>query len=68
VTHLDPPHQRALWLAKADRLCHILGHLVDLHANAPACDTPRRTQLVGNAAASSIGMANEMPMKPPDRE
>jgi hypothetical protein len=65
---LDAAHQCALRLAQADGFGHVLGHLVDLHADAPARDGPVARNWSLTRMASSMGMANEMPMKPPERE
>ena len=65
---LDAAHQGALRLAQADRFGHVLGDLVDLHADAAARDAAEARSCSLTRMASSIGMANEMPMKPPERE
>ena len=61
-------HQRALWLAQANRLGHVLGHGFDLHPDAPGVTRPLVRSCSLTRMASSIGIANEMPMKPPERE
>ena len=46
---LHAAHQRALGLAQADGLGHVLGHLVDLHADAAARHPPADAQLLADA-------------------